>query len=114
MQRLKRARVLDKDALARALTNADDDGGRRRETERAGTGDDEHADERDEAVGERLREPERGGAEEEPGRERDERDDEHDGHEDAGNLIRERLDGRLAPLRVFDHFYNMCEQRLGA
>ena len=83
------------DAVARAGSRADHDGGGRREAQGAGAGDDEDGD----GVQHRLLE---GwvGAEPPPEEECRERSGQHDGNEIGGDGIREALDGRFGALRL--------------
>ena len=56
---LQRLGVADEDAGLGAAAGRDHDRDRRRQAERAGAGDDEHADRRDQRIGERRRRPDR-------------------------------------------------------
>ena len=104
-RRLENLRALDEDPELRATTRADEERGRRREPERARAGDDQHGDRGRE--GERRR-----FAGEEPERERPDRENEHDRHEDGGDPVREPLHRRLARLRVCDEPRDLRERRL--
>ena len=77
----------------------------RRQTERARAGDDQHRD----RGGERLV---RGMAGEQPRRERPERDEDHDRHEDARDPVRQPLHRRLGALRLGDQPADLRERGL--
>ncbi len=76
----------------------DGHGGRRGQPERARAGDHEHGDE----PLDRRREPRGGGVDREPRGERERRDAEHDGHEDAAHHVGEARDRRARALRLLD------------
>ena len=99
---LQRLGVLDQHAGLGAAPDADHDRHRRGEPERAGTGDDQHGDRGDEAVGEpRLGPPDR------PGGEGEQRDRDHRRHELAGDLVGQPLDRRAAALRLGDQLHDL-------
>ncbi len=109
LQPLERLRVLDEDASRRAAARADHDGHRRRETERAGTRDDEHrhgADERERQT--RRRPPDV------PDDECDHRDQHDRGNEVGRDAVREPLNRRAAALGFADHSDNLREQAVVA
>ncbi len=105
--RLQHLRALDQQPELGAAAGADEQGGRRREPERAGAGDDQHRDGGGEGEGRRL-----AGAE--PEAERRDRDRDHDRHEDAGDAVGEPLHRRLAGLRVADEAGDLRQRRVGA
>ena len=73
-----------------AAPRADHDGRRGGQAERAGAGDDEHADGEVERAGKRS-------GQHDPDEEDERRESDHDRHEDAGDLVRRILDRRLRP-----------------
>ncbi len=98
---LQRRGVLDEHAGAGAASDADHDRHRRGEAQRAGAGNDQHADGGDQREGEaRLRSPRR------PGGESQQRREDHQRHEPAGDLVGEALDRRAAALGVGDHLHD--------
>ena len=101
--------VADQDAGLRAAPDADHDRHRRRKPERAGAGDDQHRDRRDEAIGEARLRPEH-----RPGGKGDHRRRDHQRHEPAGDLIGEPLDRRARALRLRHHLHDLREQRVAA
>jgi len=105
---LQSLRRLDQDAGAGALADADADRHRGGQSERAGTGDDENGDRRDQGVGERgVGTPNR------PGGEGEDRHSEHRGHEIARHRVRQSLDGRAAALRFGDHAHDARQHGVG-
>ena len=82
---------------------------RGRETQCAGTRDDQDRNRRQQRVGQRGR-----GAPDCPDDERADRDRDHHGHEQARHLVGVSLDGRPAPLRVLDHLDDLAQHRAGA
>ena len=84
-KRLQRLGVADQHAGLRAAPGRGHDRDRRREAERAGAGDDQHRDRRDQRVGERRRR-----APERPGDEGEDGDGDHRRHEPAGDARRRR------------------------
>ncbi len=102
---LQRFGVLDQHAGLRAAPDADHDRHRGGKTERAGTGDDQHADGRDQ--------PERHPGfrpKPSPGAKSDDRNDDHGRHEPAGDLIGQPLDRRARTLRLRDHLDDLGKQ----
>ena len=109
LEPLERLRVLDEHARSRAPPDADHDRHRRREAERARAGDDQHRHRRDEAIGHaRLGPPDRPGDEGGDGCRNDQ------GHEPAGDLIGEALDGRAAALSLRNHLHDLRQHRVAA
>ena len=109
LQALQRLGALDQHARLRAAPDADHDRHRRGETQRAGAGDDEDGDGRDQAIGEaRLRSPDR------PRRECQERRTDHGRHEPARDLVRQPLNGRAAALGLRHHLHDLREHRVAA
>ena len=106
---LERFGVLDQDASLRATPDADHDRHRRGKAERTGTGNDEHADGSDQA--ERHA---RLGSKPGPGAECDQRHDDNDRHEPAGNLIGQPLDRRPRALRIRHHLDDLRKQCVAA
>src|SRR6266849_11206790 len=109
---LERFPAANEDAVLRGLPGADENRGRRREPQRAGTRDDQDADERD---GREYARPRLGRRSEiEPADEGGdgERDDDRD--EYAGDAIREPLDRRLGGLRILDELHDLAERRVFA
>ena len=104
---LQRFGVLDQHAGLRATPDADHDRHRRGESERAGAGDDEHADGGDQAERHAWFRPEPG-----PGAERDQRHGDDNRHEPAGNLIGQPLDRRARSLRIRHHLHDLGQQRV--
>ena len=99
--------ALDQDPELGAAAGADHQRGRRRETERARAGDDQHRDGGGEGRADIA-------GEHEPADERRERDRDHDGHEDGGDPVDETLDRRLACLRLGDETGDLRQRRVGA
>ncbi len=95
---LQRFGILDQHAGLRAAPDADHDRHRCGKAERAGTGDDQHADGRNQAERHPGFRPEPG-----PGAKSDDRNDDHRRHEPAGDLIGQPLDRRTRTLRLRDH-----------
>ena len=109
LEAFQRFGVFDQHARLGAATDAHHDRHRRRETQCARAGDDQHGDRRDQTVTEaRLRAPNA------PGEECDHSDGDHRRHEPAGDLIGEALDRRAAALGLCDHGDDLREHRLGA
>ena len=106
---LQRLGILDQHADFGAAADADHDRHRRGEPERAGAGDDQHADGGDQAIGEARLRPEH-----RPGGEGDERNRDHSRHEPARDLVGEALDRRARALRLRDHLHDLREQRVAA
>ena len=106
---LQRFGVLDQHAGLRAAPDADHDRHRRGEAERTGAGNDEHADGGDQPERHARLRPEPG-----PGAERDQRHEDDDRHEPAGNLIGQPLDRRARTLRVRYHLHDLGQQRIAA
>ena len=104
---LDRRGVLDQHAGLRAATDADHDRHRRRESERAGTGDDQHGD----GIHDRVREA-RLRSEPDPGDEGQHRDAEDGRHKPARHFVGEALDRRAAALRLRDHLDDLREHRV--
>ena len=104
---LERDGVADQHAELRPASGADDDRGRRRESQRAGAGDHQHRDGVDQR-NRRIADP--------PPREREgqhrDRDDDRDEH--ARHAIGELLDRRLGALRLADQPHDSGEQRRAA
>ena len=93
----------------RAAPGGRHDRDRRREAERAGAGDDQHRDRRDQRVGERRRR-----APDRPGDEGEHGDGDHRRHEPAGDRVGDALDRRARALRRGDHLDDAGEQRVAA
>ncbi len=91
----------------RAAAGADEQRGRRRQAERAGTGDDQHRNRRGEGEGRAL--PRR-----EPEDERRDGDHDDDRDEDRGDAVGEPLHRRLAALRVADQLGDLGEGGVGS
>ena len=106
---LERFGVPDQHARLRAAPDADHDRHRRREAERAGAGDDQHAHRGDEPVGEARLRPER-----RPGGERQKRDRDHQRHEPGRDLVGEALDRRARSLRGRDHLHDLRQHGVAA
>ena len=106
---LERFGVLDQHAGLRAAPDADHDRHRRGKAERTGAGDNEHADGSHQAERHARLGPKPG-----PGAERDQRHDDNDWHEPAGNLIGQPLDRRARALRVRHHLHDLGQQRVAA
>ena len=105
----QRLGVAHQHARLGATPGRDHDRHRRRQPERAGTGDDQHAHRRADRVGKGGRRARRHPAE------RGERGDGDDGrHEGAGDPVGERLDRRAAALRLRHLGDDAGENRLGA
>jgi hypothetical protein len=104
---LEDLRAPDQQPELRAAARADEQRGRRGETERARAGDDEHGDGRREREGEVL-----AGAD--PEAERGDREADHDRHEHARDAVREALDRRLARLGVGDQARDLRQRGVGA
>ena len=100
-------RVLDQNAGLRTASDADHDRHRGGEPKRAGTGDDQHAHGCDQAERHPRFRPEGG-----PGAEGDQRHDDHDRHEPAGDLIGQTLDRCARALRLRDHLDDLRKQRV--
>ena len=103
---LEDLRPLDQDAELRAAAGADHQRGRRRQTERARAGDDQHGDgggERVAGVAGRERASRRASASEIA---------DHDRHEDGRDAVDEPLDRRLAGLRLGDEARDLRERRV--
>ena len=106
---LERFGIADQHAGLRAAPDADHDRHRCRKPERAGAGDDQNADGRDQRISEaRLR------AERRPGRERDQRRRDHRRHEPGRHAVGEALDRRARALRRRDHLHDAREQGVAA
>ena len=103
---LEDLRALDQDPELRAAPGADQKTGRRRESERARAGDDQHRD----GGRERSREVAR---REQPAGERGERDRDHDRHEHGGDAVDEALDRRLSRLGLGDQPCDLRQRGLG-
>ena len=102
---LQRFGVLDENAGLRAAADTDHDRHRRGKAERAGAGDDENADRRNQPERHsRLR------SEPRPGAKGDQRHGDHDRHEPAGNLVRQSLDRRARALRFRNHLDDLRQQ----
>ncbi|EAQ12573.1 hypothetical protein RB2654_14845 [Rhodobacterales bacterium HTCC2654] len=105
---LKCVALAKQHAKLRAPTRADHDRGRRRQTHRTGTGDDEHRDTGDQSETQR-----RIGTEGEPDGHGHGGDGHDPRHEPAGDLIDKRLDRQFRPLRLFDHADDLGERGVG-
>ena len=109
LQPFERLGVLHEHALLRAASDADHDGHRRGQAERARAGDDEHRDGVDDGVREpRLR------PEPQPDDEGEHRNRQHRRHEDRRDLVGEPLNGRAAALGFGHHVHDLPEQRVAA
>ena len=97
--------ALDEDAHLRPAAGADQQRGRSRESQRAGAGDNEHGD----RCGERGGDGESGS---QPGAEGDERDDDDDRHEHAGDRVSQTLHLGLASLRILDELRHLRKLRV--
>ena len=95
----------DQDAELSTASGADEQRGRRSKAKRAWASDDQH---RHGCCERRLDITGRN----DPRNERDQRDDDDDRHEDAGDPIREPLHRRLAPLRLGDEAGHVRELRV--
>ena len=106
---LQRFGILDQHAGLGAASDAHHDRHRGGEAERAGAGDDQHADGGDQAE----RHP---GfrAEHCPGAKGDERHDDHDRHEPAGDLIGQSLDRCARALRLCHHLDDLRKQGIAS
>ena len=106
---LQRLGVLDQHPDLGAAPHTDHDRHRRRQTECAGTGDDQNRNASDQSEGEtRL------GPVDAPGRESHERDDDHRRHEPARHLVGQPLDRRPRTLGCGHHLHNACEHGVAA
>ena len=106
---LKRLGVLDQDTGLRAASDADHDRHRGGKAKRAGAGDDQHGDRRDQAIAHRRRR-----ADQRPDDEGDRRDRDYRRHEPAGNGIGKPLDRRTAALGIGDHLDDPREHGVAA
>ena len=103
----ERLGILDQDSVLRPLASADHDRHRSGETQRTGTGDDQHRDGVDQPIGERrLRSPQR------PDHEGYQSDQHHGGYEEACHRVGEFLDRRAAALGIRDHLDDFRQQRV--
>ena len=102
-------RVFHEDSHARCATHTDHDRHRRRQSECARAGDDEHGNGVNESERYRGR-----GAENCPDDERDHRRGYHDGHEPTRHGIGDFLDRRPAALGFRDHVDDLRKQRIAA
>ncbi len=109
LHRLQGFGVLDEHAGASAASGAHHDGHGRGQSESARAGDDEHGD----GIDQRMRQSRRG-AEGEPGDEGDERNADHGGNKDGGNLIGQMLDGGAAALCFADQADDLRQHGLAA
>ncbi len=101
-------RVADQHPGTRAPPGRHHDRHRRRQTERARTGDDEYADRCDHGKGQRRRR-----AEQQPGGARDHGDGDDRRHQPPGDPIRQRLDRRAAALGARDQVDDAGEEGVG-
>ena len=99
---LERDGGLEENAVFRAEAAADHDRNGRRQTERAGTGDDQHRDAPREGVAECF-------SEQQPDDKGQSRDRDHRRDEHAGDAVRELRDRRLGGRRIADHFDDLRE-----
>ena len=102
-RRLEHLRALDQDPELRAAAGADEQRGRRRESERTRAGDDQDGDRRREGE----RQP---GAGSDPVAERRGRDRDHRRDEDGGDAVGETLHWRLTALGVVDELRDLRER----
>jgi hypothetical protein len=108
-QRLDRLGIAEQHAELRASSRCNHDRDRRRKSERARAGDDEHCDRVDERMGKsRLR------SQGHPEHERDRRNRHHGRNKPLRDSVRELLQRRAAPLRLGDQLHDVGEQRIGA
>ena len=103
---LQRLGVPDEDTQSGAFADADHDGRRRGQSQRAGTGDDQHGDQRQQAADEPL-----GGVEHEPEEKRRDGQQDDDRHEDGGDAVHEPLHRSLAALRILHEANDLREHR---
>ncbi len=107
LEHLQRLGVANENAGRGATPGPDHDRHGRREPERARARDDQHADRRDERVGQpRL------GTDEHPHDEGQRGDGHHGGHEPSGHDVGQALDRSAAALRVAHHADDLGEQRV--
>ena len=103
--RLQALRGLEQDAVFRADSVAHHDGDRGRETEGAGTADDQHRD----GAGQGVLDA---GADDHPGKEDREGDDHDHRHEDAGDAVRDLCHRRFRRGGVRDHLDDLGQGRV--
>ncbi len=106
---LQRFRVPDQHAGLGAAPDADHDRHRCGKAERAGTGDDQHANCRNQAERHPGLRPEIS-----PGAKSDDRNGDHRRHEPAGDLIGQPLDRRTRTLRLRHHLDDLGKQGVAA
>jgi hypothetical protein len=106
---LQRLGILDQDAGLGAATRRRHDRHGRCQTQRAGTGDDQHRNRRDDGKGEG-----RGRADEEPDREGQNSDGDNRRHEDACDPVGKTLDRRPRPLSGGHHLDDARQHRFVA
>ena len=109
LQPLQRLGAAHQHAGLGAAADADHDRHRRGEAERAGAGDDQHADGGDQPIGQARLRPD-----EEPGEEGDDGDGDDGGHEPGGDLVGQALDRRPAALGLAHHLHDAGQQRVAA
>ena len=106
---LQRLGVADEHARPRTAAGGRHDRHRRRQPERAGTGDDQHRDRRHQRIGKRRRR-----TEQQPADEGEHGDEHHRRHEIGRHAVGQPLDRRPAALRLGDHGDDLSQHGLGA
>ena len=105
-QHFDRFGVSEQHAGVRALSGRNHDRHRRREAERARTGNNQHRDRVDNRVSHARLRTDCG-----PHKKRDDRNEDHNGNEVTGNYVREFLNRRATPLRFRHHLHDLRQQR---
>ena len=105
MQLLQRFRRLEEHAQLRAAARTDHDRHRRRQSQRARAGNDQHRNADAQRVVHRL-------SKQQPDDRRRERDAHHDRYEHARNLIRKPRDGRFGAARLLDQPDDLRQRRV--
>ena len=98
----------EEDAGFGAASAADHDGGRRRQAQRAGAGDNEHGDHIEDGCGQG------GAANRQPADQRDDGQRDDGGHEDRGDAIGDCLNRRFARLRPLDQADDLRQDGVAA
>ena len=101
--------IFYQDAVLGPFADSGHDGSGRRQPQGAGAGDNEHRDQRQQAVREPVLR-----IEQHPCRERDEGDADNHGHEDACNAVHELLHRGFAALRLLHQPDDLCQKGLAA
>ena len=103
---LQAVRIPDQDALRGPLPDAGNQGRRGGQSQRAGTGDDQHRHHGQQAAGDAVI------GQESPAQEGQQGNPDDDRNENSGHLVHGLLDPRLAALRIPDHPDNSGQHRI--